>query len=453
MAVTYDVVIIGAGLAGTFCASLLKKKGIQPILVEASSRIGGRLKSIREGQTCYELGGTYIGNSYKRVISAANELGLELIDVSDLLSFFKHQDLVIDGEIISQSQWPDHPKNTLSDELKKIMPWNLHRILLKKHNPFSDTSECLNHESAFNDRSMSEWLRSLGFDEAAIRIIYGMNSSYGCDANEISLLQLFHRASFSNAQSNKDQQSGFTLKEGMSRLTERLIEANDLDVLLSHKVEEISNDGEYYSVQTSQGKTVKAKFLVVTLPPSCIQDIKLKDVMPMSLLDLVSTLKSQPMIQVHFKIKNPFWDDDQYAPSLFSNDLFGMCHEVRQLDNPEHITGLTSWVMGSQAKKLLAISPNEAANKILDRYNSVRPSSKNNLKIDSIAAWGHDRNFKGGWVYFNPGAFRAFHNMLPNLDARFCLAGEHTARHTRGMEGAMESGESAANKILSQLSG
>jgi monoamine oxidase len=452
MTPAYDVVIIGAGLSGTFCASLLKKKGLRPILVEASSRIGGRLKSIRDRRACYELGGTYIGNSYKRVISTSNQLGLELIDVSDLLSFFKNQDLVIDGNIISQSEWPDHPKNTLKDELKKIMPWNLHRILLKKHNPFSNTSECLSHEASFYDRSMGDWLRSLGFDEEAIRLIYGMNSSYGCEANEISLLQLFHRASFSNAQSNKDRQSGLTLKEGMSQLAERLVEANSLDILLNHKVKEISNNSECYSVQTSQGKTVKAKFLVVTLPPSCIADIKIKDVMPMRLLALLSTLKSQPMMQVHFKIKNPFWDNDDYAPSLFSNDLFGMCHEVRQLDNPDHITGLTSWVMGSQAKKLLAISPSEAANKILDRYTSVRPSSKNNLKIDSIAAWAHDENFKGGWVYFNPGTFRAFHDMLPNLEDRFCLAGEYTARHARGMEGAMESGESAANKILSQLS-
>jgi len=172
----YDVIIIGAGLSGVYCASLLKKYGLKIAVLESSPRIGGRLKSIRDDKGGYELGGTYIGNSYQRVINVANRIGLELIDVSNLLSFFKQQDLVIDGEIIAQKEWPSHKKNILDSKLKHIMPWNLHRTLLKKHNPFNTTEACLG-DMSFKDCSMGDWLRSLNFNEKEIRIIYGMNVS------------------------------------------------------------------------------------------------------------------------------------------------------------------------------------------------------------------------------------------------------------------------------------
>ena len=236
----------------------------------------------------------------------------------------------------------------------------------------------------------------------------------------------------------------------MTSLVEGLVAENNLEIFLNHKVTDISNESNHYLIK-SNNITIKANHLVVTVPPACIKSISLKNVIPERLLAILKTLISQPMIQVHFKVKHPFWENDNYAPSLFSNELFGMCHEVRHLNNPEEIKGLTSWVMGEQAKKLLKFSPQEAAKIILNQYNLIRPSSKNNIEISTIAPWSHDENFQGGWVYFQPNGFKAFHEELKKLDSRFCLAGEYTAKAARGMEGAMESGEAAAEKIISQL--
>ena len=43
MAETYDVVVIGGGVAGLTAALHLAERGLKPLLLEADERVGGRL--------------------------------------------------------------------------------------------------------------------------------------------------------------------------------------------------------------------------------------------------------------------------------------------------------------------------------------------------------------------------------------------------------------------------
>lgn len=58
------VVVIGAGLAGLAAAKALLEQGFTDVTVlEASSRIGGRVESVKLGHTTFELGATWIHGS------------------------------------------------------------------------------------------------------------------------------------------------------------------------------------------------------------------------------------------------------------------------------------------------------------------------------------------------------------------------------------------------------
>ncbi|XP_061063816.1 spermine oxidase isoform X3 [Eubalaena glacialis] len=59
------VVVIGAGLAGLAAAKALLEQGFTDVTVlEASSRIGGRVQSVKLGHATFELGATWIHGSY-----------------------------------------------------------------------------------------------------------------------------------------------------------------------------------------------------------------------------------------------------------------------------------------------------------------------------------------------------------------------------------------------------
>ncbi len=54
------VVVIGAGIAGITASVKLLKKGVDVILLEASNRVGGRVKRAQEFDFPVDLGASWI---------------------------------------------------------------------------------------------------------------------------------------------------------------------------------------------------------------------------------------------------------------------------------------------------------------------------------------------------------------------------------------------------------
>lgn len=85
------VVIIGGGLSGLTLAYLLKQKGVPALVLEASSRLGGRIQTIKgKNETPLELGATWLSDIHSNLLSLIDELGLiKYTQFSKGISFFK----------------------------------------------------------------------------------------------------------------------------------------------------------------------------------------------------------------------------------------------------------------------------------------------------------------------------------------------------------------------------
>ena len=77
------------------------------------------------------------------------------------------------------------------------MPWTCHRVLAVRENPLAAPGDWLDPRFAAHDVPVSEWLAGLGYGEAAIRLGYGLNPTFGEDARAVSALLGFFRAAFS----------------------------------------------------------------------------------------------------------------------------------------------------------------------------------------------------------------------------------------------------------------
>lgn len=78
MELSESVFIVGGGLSGLTLAYLLSKKNIKATVLEASSRLGGRIQTIQGAvETPLELGATWFSDMHPNLLSLIVGLGLE----------------------------------------------------------------------------------------------------------------------------------------------------------------------------------------------------------------------------------------------------------------------------------------------------------------------------------------------------------------------------------------
>ena len=446
-----DVVVVGAGLSGLAAALHLEAHGARVQVVEAQDRVGGRVHSMRGLGHRHEAGGAYIGAGYRRVIGAAQRLGVELVDVTPMLGFFREQELVLDGELIRQSQWPEHPRNPFPDRDRELMPWTCHRALAVRENPLSAPGEWLNPEMARHDVSVHEWLAGLGYGAAAIRLGYGLNPSFGDDARGVSALLGFFRAAFSVAQRRLASEGvlGYTARDGVQRIPEAMAGALAGEVHHGRAVTGIVWDRRGGAeVRCADGSAYAAPHVVCSLPFGVLRGIAVDPPFPERQAEAIRSIAAQPVTQVYFAHRSRFWERDGHRPSMYTDGPAGMVAAARNGEDPEEVTSFTAWAMGRNARRLDALPEAQAGRVVREAIEAVRPAAKSQLELLGVKAWGRDPFAQGGWAFFKPGEINRFAAEMGRPHGPIRLCGEHLARDARGMEGAMESGERAARDIL-----
>ena len=445
-----DVVVIGAGLSGLHAALTLEAVGVRVLVLEAQQRVGGRIHSMRQLGGTAEAGGTYIGAGYTRVIGAAERYGVELMDVTPVLQFFREQDLALDGAIIRQSEWPTHPANDFPERDREQMPWSYHRLLTMRDNPLDAPGDWLDPRHAPLDVSAHEWLRGLGLSERAIALAYGLNVSFGRDAHDVSALLLLFRGAFSKQQRalSSSASLGFTARHGVQRIPEAMASALRGGVELDHAVVAIDLGDQGAIVTCANGRRFRARQVISSVPPSVLKRIALEPELPPVQAEAVATLPSQPLTQVYFAPRSNFWEEDGFAPSLFTDTRAGMLAAARNRDDPTEVTSLTAWITGDNAAALDRLPPDDAGRAVLAAIETLRPAARGQLEVIGLQSWGTDAYAFGAWAYFRPGEVTRFAAELGRAHGRLKFCGEHLATESRGMEGAMETGEEAAAAVL-----
>jgi monoamine oxidase len=446
----FDVVVVGAGLAGLHAAATLEGVGMRVLVLEAQRRVGGRIHSMKQQGGTAEAGGTYIGAGYERVIAAAQRHGVELMDVTPVLEFFREQDLALDGEIIRQAEWPTHPKNEFPQRDKEHLPWNYHRVLTMRDNPLHAPSDWLDARHAALDVSAHAWLRGLGLSERAIALAYGLNVSFGRDAHDVSALLLLFRGAFSREQRARSASDslGFTARHGVQLIPDAMAAALSVGVELEHAVSAIALDRDGAAVSCVNGRRFTARHVVAAVPPPVLRRIAIEPALPRLQAEAIATLPSQPLTQVYLAPRSRFWEQDGYAASLFTDTRAGMLAAARNRDDPTEVTSITAWITGDNAAALDRLPAADAGRSVIAAIETLRPSAKGQLELMGMHSWGADAYAGGAWAYFRPGEVTRFASVLGRAHGRLHFCGEHLATASRGMEGAMESADEAAAAIL-----
>src|SRR5207245_8352709 len=71
-----DVIVIGGGIAGLGAALRLKDRGLDPLVLEAESRVGGRMTTDRVNGFVIDRGVTLLGNAFGSMRALVRRLRL-----------------------------------------------------------------------------------------------------------------------------------------------------------------------------------------------------------------------------------------------------------------------------------------------------------------------------------------------------------------------------------------
>ncbi|MBN8867705.1 MAG: FAD-dependent oxidoreductase [Solirubrobacterales bacterium] len=262
------VAIVGAGVAGLACAGELVRQGLDPVLLEASDRIGGRVRSGRLDGAQVELGASWIhgirGNPLTRL---AREAGV------GLHPFNYHLDFPVPGQ-------------------KALVVPAEHRFwrAVKSFDPHAPGANELTLDSLLPRR------RGPGMEWT---IQYEVAEEYGADPDQLAALATWEGDWLGG---------GDALLDGpYSSLIEGLAEG--AEIRFDHAVDRIVDHGTV--TVHAGGETVDADAAVVTVPIGVLKagTIEFEPRLPARTRTAIDGLGAGLLDKLWLAFDEPFWDE------------------------------------------------------------------------------------------------------------------------------------------------
>jgi oxygen-dependent protoporphyrinogen oxidase len=248
-------IVIGAGIAGLTAAHTLSKAGIAVKVLEASGRIGGRMRTDVVNGFVVDCGAQFLSSEYGLLLSIIREMELE----SAIRHTSRWSAIVRDGKLSRIRV--DNPLDALTSGLLSLTEWlKLGWRTWHMRNPL--TALPLNDYSrwaAFDTETAAAWTnRNVGSAITEYIVEPMLQGFYFQEPEDTSLALSLILSAFGFRRSRT-----LTIESGMGRLPEML--ASRLDVTLNSPVISLQLGKDSVTVVTNQSR-FEADYVVLAVP-------------------------------------------------------------------------------------------------------------------------------------------------------------------------------------------
>ncbi len=410
-------------------------------MLEGSSRIGGRLHTLDDLPGRPEAGAVQVGSGYARLIAHAARLGVPLIGGGD-----EPRDALyhINGQSGLGADWANAATNLLIGDERAVPPAVLGNYYARRLPALASPEAWRDPATiAALDRPYATVLRELGASDEAMRLINA--NLNGSSIQTLSALHVARAAAIFRSQPGVVR----TISGGSQRLPEAMAAALRSDVRLGSRVIGIAEDRNGVTVSVENGRSVRARHAICTIPFSAMRDefwprVDVSPPLPPAVQDARINLSYTGGLFFYLSARTPFWREDGYPPTLWSdNPLIGRVFVLG--DDPPM---LKVWIGGSNVYRAYIDDLDANAAYIIDAISAARPSARGQLNLVRRFSWQHQPFAYGIYHHIGHGQAAMLAAATAHPGRRLHFAGEHLAVAASGMEGAMESGERAAEMIL-----
>ena len=441
-----DVIVVGAGLSGLQTARLMEASGATVIVLEGSSRVGGRVQTLSDMPGAPELGAADIGPIYTRVLETAAALKLSPEPwPGGIPSYWFH----VKGQAFTTEQWKDLEINTFEEKLKSVTPNGAARPFMPRPNPLPDLSAWLSAAFSEYDVPYGQFLTDRGAPADVLE--YALLGQQFDSLDDISALWVLRGGRFSAASMELSFAEGkptrYFMPGGMSQLTDAMAASLAAPVRRDHRVTAMEQDASGITVSCSNGTRLRGAFVVCTAPLPILREMTVTPKLPSPAREAVQQIPYGRATSVVLHVKHPFWEDDGLPPNMWTDTpLQRVFLNPSPVDEGEHL-----WVFTTGAADLARRGwPDEQIGRfVIEELARIRPSTVGRVSLSGVRAWTRDPDVLGTYASRAPGQITQFGTALARPVDRLLFAGEHTAERFAGMEGAMESAERAATLVSS----
>jgi monoamine oxidase len=416
----YSCIIIGAGLSGLAAAHALKNWNIT--VLEARPRIGGRVSSFNfkeSPELVCELGGEWIGASHERMKALCQDFKIPLQDHR-----FEAW-LMQDGVVKRPGQWDFSPAAKAAFEKFR-----------KTYKGYTDADRVR--------LDQYDWwtkLKEIGFSEEDLLLRDLQDST---DFGETIRMISAYAAAAEYFESSPANEMDFKMVSGNSRLVNALAsEIGNSSILSGMAVQKIVQRGGRVTV-TAGGRDFSADACICTVPARVLNKIVFDPPLPASQSAAADKLQYARIVKNQVLFNERFWGPEDFSlvSDVTSHYYF---HSTKSQPGKQGI--LCSYAIGEKAD-VLASQNSSRRREIITRdllpLDSRAPDLAANIQS---MAWQRDAYTHGAYAFYRPGQWFKLRPILQQPHGKVLFAGEHLAEWQGFMEGAVVTGEAAAQAL------
>ncbi|MCU0480737.1 MAG: FAD-dependent oxidoreductase [Anaerolineae bacterium] len=417
MVTKWDVIVIGAGMAGLKAAHDIQQAGKSVLVLEAKNRIGGRIHTVHDfAPVPIELGGELIHteqadtwelvHAHNIATYQQNEIGIMRGDKWVSLAQDNQDEDTVLHQLVNKAQKVGMPK------ANETMENYLLRLGMTSHDyPFS--FRIIEYDTELFNRWDAQTLVQMAEDYADTD--YG-KTDYHVIGGQETLLNV--------------------LKTGLT-------------IQLNAIVKQINWGKHGVTVKTESGIQYASQHLILTIPPLVLQkrDIQFVPDLPKRKWQAIDSFGRSDIVKVIFHFNKRLLPDsfgsildEGGLPPIWwrSNNAYPECEgDV-----------LVGWASADNARQLIAMSESDAIQTALD---SLRKALRQDTIIPTQARlhhWNDDPFACGAYPYIKPGGGFAIVELAEPLQKVLFWAGAATSADFSTVHGAYASGKRVAQEVL-----
>jgi lysine-specific histone demethylase 1B len=404
------VLIIGAGAAGLYAGYILKSKGIDFQILEASANYGGRIGKL-SGFANYPI---------------------------DLGAQWLHGKNSIVGDLVKQSG----AKITLDNSEEKY--WFNNQIVSSLP---KDINAIFTRETNLPDVSFKDFAIQEGFGNEYKNIVEGIAGDSGAAASRISAYWKIKEEE--NWVSGDDD---FKFEETYFDLIDSQIASKVQDkIQLNTIVEKIDYTESSIVITDSNGNNYSADKVIITVPITILKSnaIVFTPTLPADKTAAFSKIGMDAGMKVFLKFNNKFYDQNIIGGSTSAS------YADESIGKLQGDYVLLAFIMGEQAEYLTSLGSDiDIKNALIQEldlmYNGQATASLISYHVQN---WTTNPFIKGAYSYSTVGMGNAREISAQSVDKKLYFAGEamNINGHHQTVQGAIETGYREVVKILNDL--